>query len=114
VATAYGQRPSAILGIYDPSTGSGCEWAAYQLDLATLRLGRQVEAALAEGKDVEEILSQDPPSPQPSQGMQSLSPSKGEGAGGQAQGLPLRNRGGGRFREPEAVQVIKVPESGIW
>ncbi len=41
LALSYGQRPAAILGVED-------EWAAYQVDVATLTLGRWVEAQLAE------------------------------------------------------------------
>ena len=41
LALTYGQRPSAVLGVED-------EWAAYQVDVATLTLGRWVEARLAE------------------------------------------------------------------
>ena len=44
LAMAYGQRPSGILRIRD-------EWAAYQLDVATLQAGREFEAAIREGKE---------------------------------------------------------------
>ncbi len=40
LAAAYGQRPSAVVGLED-------EWAAYQFDMACLTLGRRVESALA-------------------------------------------------------------------
>ena len=41
LGTAYGRRPSEIVGIDD-------EWAAYQFDAACLVVGRKVENALAE------------------------------------------------------------------
>lgn len=44
LATAYGQRPSGILRISD-------EWAAYQLDVATLLVGREFEVAIRAGKE---------------------------------------------------------------
>jgi hypothetical protein len=42
IASRYGQRPSAILGISDA-------WAAYQFDLAVLNAGRTGESGNAEG-----------------------------------------------------------------
>ena len=84
MASAYGQRPSAILGIED-------EWAAYQLDLATLRLGRQVEKELAEGKSIEEAFT---PGPSPVH--------QNDG------------RGGGRFKEPVAAKKMRIPDGGVW
>lgn len=39
---SYGQRPSAVLGLKPAS------WEAYQLDVATLQLGRWMEGKLAE------------------------------------------------------------------
>lgn len=39
---SYGQRPSAVLGL-EPAS-----WEAYQLDVATLQLGRWVEGKLSE------------------------------------------------------------------
>lgn len=41
LAQTYGQRPSAVLGIADT-------WAAFQLDMATMMLGRWVESRLSE------------------------------------------------------------------
>lgn len=42
MAATYGQRPSGLLGL------PGESWEAFQLDHATLALGRWVEAKLAE------------------------------------------------------------------
>lgn len=41
LARRYGQRPSQVIGIAD-------EWAAYQLDVATLTVGRWVDGKLSE------------------------------------------------------------------
>lgn len=41
LARRYGQRPSQVLNIAD-------DWAAYQLDVATLTVGRWVDGKLAE------------------------------------------------------------------
>ena len=53
MAATYGQRPSGLLGL------PGESWEAFQLDHATLALGRWVEAKLAErdksGKPVHRI-----------------------------------------------------------
>lgn len=40
IGQRYGVRPSSILGITD-------DWAAFQLDAATLRLGLEIDAAVA-------------------------------------------------------------------
>ena len=44
VSTAYGCRPSSILQIED-------QWSAYQLDLACLMAGREVERLTLPGED---------------------------------------------------------------
>lgn len=49
LSSAYGQRPSAIIGISD-------DWAAYQFDLAVLALGRHVEAGLADKRSINSLL----------------------------------------------------------
>jgi len=49
LAKEYGTRPSEILHIGD-------EWAAYQLDVMTLTTGREIEAALANGQRIEQVL----------------------------------------------------------
>lgn len=61
LATAFGQRPSSYLGM-DP-----VGWAAYNLDLSVLQVGRYIEGKLAErdkdGKPthkIENLLSDDP------------------------------------------------------
>ncbi len=80
MSSTYGSRPSQILGIAD-------EWAAYQLDAATLTLGRQVEAAIINGEDVEALLAGQPGEPD-----------------------------AGQFRSPVGLvtKTMKIPESGIW
>jgi len=49
LATAYGTRPSRILGVKN-------SWVAYQLDLCCLVVGRRVENALAKKYPVDWIL----------------------------------------------------------
>jgi len=43
LGTAYHQRPSSLLGIRD-------EWAAYQLDVVTLVVGKEAEAQAMDPK----------------------------------------------------------------
>jgi hypothetical protein len=80
VSAAYGQRPSELLRVSDP-------WAAYQLDAATLLLGREVEAAILRDEDVDALLDGQPGEPD-----------------------------AGQFRSPVGLvtKTMKIPESGIW
>jgi hypothetical protein len=48
----YGSRPSEIMGLAEEP------WLAYQFDVLALRVGNQVEAAVAEGGSVEDALGQ--------------------------------------------------------
>jgi hypothetical protein len=85
-STAFGQRPSAILGIDD-------DWLAYDLDQAVLLVGRWIENRLArrnkKGKRIwtlEQLLAE--------------------------KGAPKS----GQFRDPRLFvrRKVKIPESGIW
>ncbi len=78
MASAYGQRPSAILRVAD-------EWAAWQLDLAALIVGRDVEAMLAKGMRIENIFA-----------------------------LPSRVADYVRDPHTMVTRRVKIPESGIW
>lgn len=49
LAKEYSQRPSSVIGVDD-------EWAAYQFDLATLRLAQHVEAEQRKGLPLHVIL----------------------------------------------------------
>jgi hypothetical protein len=52
LGTAYGIRPSAIIGVAN-------SWAAYQFDVAVLIFGRWVENRIADGENVQALLSND-------------------------------------------------------
>lgn len=103
MASAYGCRPSEILGVEDP-------WAAYELDLACLVAGREVERLTM------------PPSTGPST-------SSGEPLDGLSVEEVLRQaQEGGSLAELEARRVARgfadprvrpmgkmvVPEGGVW
>ncbi len=69
----YGQRPSSFIGLRADS------WAAYQLDVATLTVGRWIDSKLAEttkdGKPVHrlvDLLSNKPAAGQGSDGFRSV------------------------------------------
>jgi len=84
----YGQRPSSFLGVDD-------EWAAYQLDVAALTLGRWVDAKLSErdkaGRPTHRLLDL-------------LAEKKG------------KDQGAGQFRSVGHLVTtkMKIPASGVW
>jgi hypothetical protein len=102
VAQTYSSRPSAILGISD-------SWLAYQVDVATLLLGRQVEKLVADGKTTvgEALKRLEQESGDRGQGSGD-SPSTGSGHGGQWTNQKWRDP------RPMVSKVMAVPESGIW
>lgn len=89
VARTYSSRPSALLGIAN-------DWLAYQVDVAAMSLGNQVESMTADGKlTAAEAL---------------------ERLGAEGRGDPARAGDGRRFRDarPMVTRTMRVPESGIW
>jgi hypothetical protein len=52
LGTAYGIRPSAIVGVTN-------SWAAFQFDVAVLVFGRWVESRMADGENVQALLHDD-------------------------------------------------------
>ena len=72
----------------------GDAWAAYQLDVAVLTVGASVEAALTDGKSIDEIFAKQPIS----------APSSS----------PRANTT--RYRDPTPLisERIAIPPSGIW
>lgn len=87
LSETYGQRPSAYLGLAADS------WEAYQLDVATLQLGRWAESKLSEHRKdgrplhtLEELLDEEP-----AKAYASL-----------------------RQSAPSGIRKMRVPESGIW
>jgi hypothetical protein len=88
LAKRYGQRPSQVLGIAD-------EWAAYQLDVATLTVGRWVDGKLSErnkqGRPIHRLtdLLRD----KPAQGQSSS---------------------GYRSAAGFVVRKMQIPASGVW
>lgn len=90
LARRYGQRPSQVVGIDDP-------WAAYQLDVATLTVGRWVDGKLAErnkkGKPVHRLVDL-------------LREKTDQGQGGSSSG----------FRSVAGLVTERraIPASGVW
>lgn len=80
MGTTFSSRPSTILHVQD-------EWAAYQLDALTAVIGRNVEAALSQGKTLDEALA--------------ASATPGQWSD---------------FKEPPAAAIgrVAIPESGVW
>jgi hypothetical protein len=91
MAEAYGQRPSAILAIED-------DWTAYQVDLATLLVGRRVESMTAPDE-------RGRPGMSVAEALRRLDPQVGEAK-------PER----GRFRDPGmfVTEKMAIPDSGVW
>lgn len=91
VGKSYCSRPSAILGIAD-------DWLAYQVDVATLLLGSQVDAMTQDGKQsVESALAEldrrdGAAAPRPERAVRSAF-------------RPLAAPG---------IRKMKIPENGIW
>ena len=89
MARRYGQRPSQVIGIAD-------EWAAYQLDVATLTAGRWVDGKLSErnkqGKPIHRLTD--------------LLKDKSEK--GQASSSGFRSVAG------MVTQKMVIPASGVW
>lgn len=84
VASAYGQRPSSVAGVVTP-------WEAYQLDVAVLTVGREIENGLAErDRDGQPVHTLD----------ELLNGERREAAF-----APLAGR---------VTRRVAVPESGIW
>ena len=98
VASAYGCRPSEILGVEDP-------WAAYELDLACLVAGREVERLTMPAEGELGVAS----SPRSSQ------LSVEEVLGASVQELEAR-RVARQFADPRVRPMGKmvVPEGGVW
>jgi hypothetical protein len=100
VATTYSSRPSAILGLSDP-------WLAYQLDLATLLLGRRIEGLVADGKmSVASALAQE-------------SRDRDQGTGVRSQGTGIGDEGAWanqKWRDPRPYvsRTMKIPDVGFW
>lgn len=91
LAESYGQRPSSLLSIEDG-------WLAYQVDLAVLVLGREVEQMTAPDEKGRRRLSV-------AEALRRLDPNA-------EQAKPAR----GRFRSPRLLTArgLAVPESGVW
>ena len=87
LAMEFHSRPSAVLGIDD-------EWAAYQFDMACLRLARYVDAELEKKRTLNAILSEDLTT--------GHSPTR---AGGQTFS---------DVRQIFQARSMSVPESGVW
>ena len=100
VATTYSSRPSAILGLSDA-------WVAYQVDVATLLLGRRIEGLTSDGKmTVAAALAQE-------------SGDRDQGSGVRSQRAGIGDEGAWanqKWRDPRPYvsKVMAVPESGIW
>ena len=91
VASAYGCRPSEVLGVEDG-------WAAYQLDLACLMVAREVERLTLPGED----------------GTPGLDVGEVVGA---ASGEELETRRLARkFADPRGRPMgrMVIPDSGVW
>jgi hypothetical protein len=88
IGKIYGCRPSALLGVGDA-------WSAYQLDVAVLSVGVDIEAALAKGKSFDDVAG--PP----------LTGARREGS---AQRAPTQ------YRDPTPLvsERIAIPASGVW
>lgn len=84
VAAAYGQRPSSVAGVVG-------DWEAYQLDVAVLTVGREIENGLAE-RDRDG---------QPVRTLEELLGGERREAGF----APLAGR---------VTRKLAVPESGVW
>jgi hypothetical protein len=86
MAREYSQRPSSLLRVSD-------EWAAYEVDLAAMVVGRWVEGELRKGRGIEEVLGK-------------------MGRHGDAE---TRGRGE-QFRDARAMVTRKVAigSSGVW
>lgn len=95
LGTAYGCRPSMILGIGD-------DWLAYQLDLAALTTGREVEEAISNPKKKRTV----------EQALAAVRLRNGVAGDGRTR----TNTDGRRYkplRKP-GMKRMRVPESGIW
>ena len=90
LAETYGQRPALLLGVSD-------EWAGYQLDVATLTIGRYVDAETADGKQ------------QPRDVLRRLSAAAPAATPTTADNRHYRRLGG-----MPGLRKMHVPESGIW
>jgi hypothetical protein len=95
VGQTYSSRPSVILGISD-------SWLAYQVDVATLLLGRRIEALVGDGKTTvgEALASLD-------------TETRGHGDTGRHGDGQWANQ---KWKDPRPYvsKVMAVPESGIW
>lgn len=93
VAEAYGQRPSTLLSIGEP-------WLAYQVDLATLVVGREVESMTAPDEKGRPRMSV-------AEALRRLTPEA------ERKPAPVER---GRFRSPQELVMrgIAVPERGEW
>ena len=96
LATTYSSRPSAILCLSDP-------WVAYQVDVATLLLGRRIEGLTSDGKMTvaAALASFD----------SGLRPSAQDARQGDEGAWANQ-----KWRDPRPMvsKVMKIPESGIW
>lgn len=106
MALRYGSRPSEILGVRD-------SWLAYQVDVASLLLGRRVEALTQDGKMSAEAalasLTPDPaltPNPSPDLRVRRGEIGRGEQVRGPASGF--------RSLAGPGIVKMKIPDSGIW
>jgi hypothetical protein len=99
LAETYGRRPSEIIGVDD-------EWAAYQLDVAALVLGRYVEGEVSKPKskvDAAGVLAR-------MRRGDAETRRRGDGA-------PSSHAAGKRsYRRLgyPGMPVMRIPESGIW
>lgn len=89
LSETYGQRPSAFLGLAPES------WEAYQLDLATLHVGRWVENKLGERRKdgrplhtLEELLDERPATTKAYASLKQAAPT--------------------------GIRKMAIPENGIW
>jgi len=79
LATEYHCRPSEILNVQS-------DWAAYQIDIAVLRLADHVADELKRGRKIEAIL----------------------------RGAPAKKRAFRSVRELGSVRKISIPKDGLW